>query len=146
MRLKLLCIAAAATALLGAGFFQSARANERVQLKEFMVKVFNKRDTKTRQLPITVFFDVKSKSEAKSICKVAPRYREAILNHLNRVRYPLYSKGKLNIAAIHNELKPVIREVDRNNLILKVKVSQGIPKLKKSAALHFNRAGCMRVK
>ena len=75
---KILVVAVAASALLGEVFFQPALANERVQLKAFNAKAIKNRQEKHRYILITVLLDAKNKGDAKTLCKYAPRYLDAI--------------------------------------------------------------------
>ena len=144
MRHKIFLVAATVTALLGEVFFQPALANERVQLKAFKAQAIKNRQGKQRLILISVILDVESKDNAKQLCNYAPKYLDVISTHLNRNTYPLNSKGKLDIAVIRNDLEPVIKKVDRYEMILKVDVVQGVPKLGKAGRV-LDRVGCVLV-
>ena len=144
MRHKIFLVAATVTALLGEVFFQPALANERVQLKAFKAQAIKNRQGKQRLILISVILDVESKDNAKQLCNYAPKYLDVIFTYLNRNTYPLNSKGKLDIAVIRNDLEPVIKKVDRYEMILKVDVVQGVPKLGKAGRV-LDRVGCVLV-
>ena len=144
MRHKIFLVAATVTALLGEVFFQPALAKERVQLKAFKAQAIKNRQGKQRQILISVILDVESKDNAKILCNYAPKYLDVIFTHLDRKTYPLNSEGELDIAVIRNDLEPVIKKVDRNDMILKVDVILGAPKLGKSGRV-LSRQGCVLV-
>ena len=113
-------------------------------LNIFMINAIEIRRNRVGRVPITVFMSAKSKRESKYLCRVAPRYRDAILRQLSKNKYPLTNDGKLNLELIHDELVPVIKKVDRQNIVLGVEVRQGATKVPSSAVRMFNRIGCMQ--
>ncbi len=144
MRHKIFLVAATVTALLGEVFFQPALANEQVQLKAFNAKAVKNRQGKQRLIMISVILDVESKDDAQILCNYAPKFLDVISTRLDRKTYPLNSEGEPDIAVIRSDLEPVIKKVDRNNLILKVDVVPGSPKLGKSGRV-LGRVGCVLV-
>jgi len=145
MRPNVLLVAAAAV-LFSGWFSRPALANEQVQLKAFMVTGASTRKARAAAFPVTLFFETRSSKDAAELCNKAPKYRETILLHLGNKRYPMTGKTELDVTAIQVDLEPVIKKIDRNSLILKMEVVQGVPKISKNSAITFARTGCILVR
>ncbi len=146
MKRKLLLAAAAAALLSGAIPRPALAEEERVQLKVFTVTGAAKQTAKPKIFSITLFLHIRDSADAARLCKLSPRYREAVLYRLSNKLYPLTDKLQLDVEAIKNDLEPVVRKIDRGNLILKIDVVQGAPKVNKNTAVMFDRTGCIKLR
>ena len=122
-----------------------AWALERVQLSVFLVKVVEGREKRSGQLPVTIYLDLKDREEAAYVCGIAPRVRDALLQHLNKETFYLNNKEKLNINKLRLDLWPIAYKAIPNVKLQNMLGVQGEGKVGSSEARMFARKGCRHV-
>ena len=145
MRQSILLFAVISVALAGNLLSKPVNANEQVQLHLFLVKAYEVRRKRPGNVAIVVYMEAKSNRESAYLCQTAPRYRSAVIGYLSTKTYRLDKKGKLDLKALHGELKPIIKKVDKRNFVLKMEIKQGLPKVDMSSARRLNRFGCIQI-
>ena len=128
-----------------AGWTVSARADETVQLSQFMVRAHSEDGSKTGTRPITLMLNVSDKKRADYVCSMAPRIRDAIVRHLSTQDFVLTKKGKLMIDGIDAELRPIIVEALQWDILEAVHVFHGVRKVSSKLAVRLNQSGCVRI-
>lgn len=116
-----------------------------VQLKYFMLPVIDQRG-KRRTEAVTIFLHVKKHGYVKSLCRVVPRVRDAVLQVL--IADPLHRKG--NRIEVNGSRQLVIDHVNHSlgkNAVTGFRVVQGAVSFGKgmAAKLPGAKLGCMRV-
>jgi hypothetical protein len=117
----------------------------RIQLQVFQVKVVNTKG-QHGQMPVSVYIDTPNRKASSEVCGLAPRLRDALNTYLRKETYKLDPQGNLTETGRMAEgARPVVETAVKAENVTGVKIKQGVPSVKASAATMFQRSGCIGV-
>jgi hypothetical protein len=145
LRTIALGIPVAALSFAAPPLISDAKADERVQLQVFVVKAQRTKTKRVDKVPITVILSVKNTKHANYVCSLAPRVRDSLLADLRRRQFSRNRKGKIHMVGLDSQLKPLVTKALRWDIVRKVEVVEGIPKVSSASAAIFSRIGCIQM-
>lgn len=137
--------AGAAIVMLSPPAVRDASADERVQLQTFLVRVANNETRRVDRIPITVILSVKNTEHANYTCSLAPRIRDSLLADLRKRQFSRLRNGKMRLTGLDKQLHTKITTALRWDIVRKVQVVEGIPKVSSASAAIFARTGCIQM-